>query len=599
MTNQDDIFGGSDECRTGGDLEFLRSATFDSPLPLELGGELSAVTVAYETYGELNAAKDNAVLICHALTGDSHVAQHTDGDEPGWWDCFVGPGKAVDTDRYFVICPNCLGGCRGTTGPGSLNPGTGESYGATFPEITFGDMVAVQKRLISHLGIARLRAVIGGSMGGQQAQIWGTDHTDSTAGVVLVATSPRLSSQSLAFDIVGRNAIQTDPNFTQDGDTKPATGLAIARMLGHITYLSSEAMNRKFEATRNLPRTVDTEFDTLFSVGSYLAYKGQKFTDRFDANSYCAITLAMDRFDMGSTVDQLAEQYRPSKTRWLVMSFSSDWLFPPSQSQMIVDALIRSEIPVSYCNVESDCGHDAFLLENNVAQYGGMTAGFLENLGPAITSDQRDESHDHTSIFHPARRLDYDQIINHIGDAKSVLDLGCGRGGLLSRLAKNPDLRLCGIERDEANVLECVRRGVDVTQGDLNKPLTSFSDDEFDCVVLSRTLQVIFDVKGLLEEMLRVGRRGIVSVPNFGYHKLQESFRETGRMPEGALLHHKWYDTPNIRVLTLKDFEAFCAEQAISIHTRVLLDSEQGGEVARDELADMAIYVLSREGNAS
>ncbi len=595
MTQTDDIFGGTDECRTGGDLEFLHTATFTVPLPLELGGELPGVTVAYETYGELNAAKDNAVLVCHALTGDSHVAKHHGEDEAGWWDCFVGPGKAVDTDRYFVICPNCLGGCRGTTGPGSVDPATGKPYGASFPEITFGDMVAVQKRLIDHLGIGRLRAVMGGSMGGQQAQIWGTEYTDATAGVVLVATSPRLSSQSLAFDIVGRNAIQTDPNFTRDGSSNPSTGLAIARMLGHITYLSSEAMNRKFEATRNLPRDVETEFEKLFSVGSYLAYKGQKFTERFDANSYCAITLAMDRFDMGSTVSQLAERYQCSKTRWLVMSFSSDWLFPPSQSQMIVDALIRSEIPVSYCNIQSDCGHDAFLLPNNVAQYGGMTAGFLANLGPATPSPAADESHDHTSIFHPQRRLDYDQMIERIGDAKSVLDLGCGRGGLLARLATNPSRRLCGIERDEANVLQCVRRGVDVTQGDLNEPLRSFSDGEFDCVILSRTLQVVFDVKGLLEEMLRVGRRGIVSVPNFGYHKLQESFRETGQMPEAALLHHKWYDTPNIRVLTLKDFETFCAEQGITVHTRVLLDSEQGEEVARDDLADMAIYVLSRE----
>ena len=269
--------------------------------------------VAYETYGTLNPAGDNAVLICHALSGDSHVARHNADDTPGWWDLVVGPGKSIDTDRYFVICPNLLGGCRGTTGPNCVNPETGRPYGADFPRITVYDMVKVQKLLVEHLGVRRLRAVVGGSLGGQLALTWATQLPAMVAGTMALATAPRLTSQAMAFDIVGRNAILRDPAY-QDGQyygngPGPTVGLSIARMLGHITYLSREAMIEKFDAHRLQPRQVQTQFETRFSVGSYLAYQGDKFVERFDANSFLALTTAIDLFDLGDSREELRRAF--------------------------------------------------------------------------------------------------------------------------------------------------------------------------------------------------------------------------------------------------------------------------------------------------
>ena len=268
----------------------------------------------YETYGQLNPPGDNAILICHAISGDSHVAQHDAADDPGWWDILVGPGKPVDTNRFFVICPNLLGGCRGTTGPGSLNPATGKPYGADFPTITIGDMVEVQRRLLDHLGIGQLVAVIGGSVGGHQTFTWATRHPDRLRGAVVLASSPRLTSQALAFDVVGRNAIRRDPFFHggqyYDQPHGPAVGLALARMIGHITYLSPEAMSQKFEADRLHPREEAIEFEKTFSVGSYLGHQGTKFVERFDANSYLTLSLAMDLFDLGGTPEQLAANFQ-------------------------------------------------------------------------------------------------------------------------------------------------------------------------------------------------------------------------------------------------------------------------------------------------
>ena len=253
---------------------------------------------------------------------------------------------AIDTDQYFVICPNLLGGCRGTTGPGSINPATGKPYGRDFPTITLADMVDVERLLVDHLGVRQLRAVVGGSLGGHQALTWATRYPERVRGVIGLATSPRLTSQALAFDVVGRNAILRDPHFCGgqyygrlDG---PAVGLALARMIGHITYLSREAMREKFEADRFHPRDVAVEFEKKFSVGSYLGYQGAKFVERFDANSYVTLSLAMDLFDLGSTPEELARAFAPARCRWLIVSFSSDWLFPPDQSRDIVNALIAN-----------------------------------------------------------------------------------------------------------------------------------------------------------------------------------------------------------------------------------------------------------------
>ena len=307
------VFESSDSARNAKPLRYAQQAVLAEPLKLVLGGTLTGVTVAYHTYSKLNAARDNAIMVCHAISGDSHVARHNAEDDPGWWELLVGPGKPVDTERYFVICPNLLGGCRGSTGPGSINPETGKPYGRDFPTITLADMVEVQGRLVEQLGIKQLLAVVGGSLGGHQALTWATRFPDRVRGVVAMATSPRLSSQSIAFDVVGRNAILRDPHFHNgqyyDKPKGPSVGLALARMIGHITYLSPEAMNQKFEADRLKPRDVAIEFEKRFSVGSYLGYQGTKFVERFDANSYLILSLAMDQFDMGADPIELRGRF--------------------------------------------------------------------------------------------------------------------------------------------------------------------------------------------------------------------------------------------------------------------------------------------------
>jgi homoserine O-acetyltransferase len=595
-------FASSDSVRHAEPLRYAQSARLDQPLDLELGGRLEVVTVAYETYGTLNAARDNAILICHAISGDSHVARHNEQDDAGWWDIVVGPGKAIDTNRFFVICPNLLGGCRGTTGPCSIDPATGNPYGRDFPTVTVADMVEVQRRLLDKLGLEQLAAVVGGSLGGHQALTWAARHPDRVRGVIALATSPRLTSQALAFDVVGRNAILRDPHFHggqyYDKPHGPGVGLAIARMIGHITYLSPQAMSEKFDADRLQPRDIAAKFEKRFSVGSYLGYQGAKFVERFDANSYLVLSLAMDLFDMGSKPEKLAAALRNARSRWLVLSFSSDWLFPPEQSRDIVNALLANNAPVSYCNVQSACGHDAFLLEDDLAMYGEMVRAFLGNLAasggfpPAVA----DGSHGPTSIF-LQHRLDYDRIVELIPPRVSVLDLGCGSGRLLARLMQTDHRRVVGVELDERKILTALSRGLDVIQADLNKGLGAFATGQFDCVVLSQTLQAIHDVEGLLTEMLRIGRTCIVSIPNFGYHRLRNMLAETGRAPKSAgVLHYEWYNTPNIRFFTIADFEDFCREKAISVRQRIALDTEAGTEVVEHPNlnADLAIFVISR-----
>jgi homoserine O-acetyltransferase/O-succinyltransferase len=602
----DRVFETSDSVRHARPLRYLQTFDCGESFPLELGGHLPGMTVAYETYGRLSPAKDNAILVCHAISGDSHVARHDEEDDPGWWDAVVGPGSAIDTNRYFIICPNLLGGCRGSTGPGSLNPSTGKPYGRDFPTVTIGDMVEAQRRLIDHLGIETLLAVVGGSMGGHQTLAWATRWPERVRGAVPLATSPRLTSQALAFDVVGRNAILRDPHYHggqyYGRSSGPEVGLAIARMIGHITYLSRQAMTEKFEPDRFRSRDVAVEFEKTFAVGSYLGYQGQKFVERFDANSYVALSMAMDLFDLGGTPPELASNLHPARCRWLILSFSSDWLFPSDQSRDLVHALLANNAPVSYCNVETACGHDAFLLPDNLNSYGELIRAFLANLarnGPTLETDSDEEDfHGHapTSIFH-RRRLDYDRIVELIPPGASVLDLGCGRGALLSRVRQKDSHRLVGIELEEEAVIAAVRRGLDVIQADLNKGLSPFADQQFDCVLLSQTLQAVHDVKGVLHDMLRVGRIGIVSFPNMAFHKLRRMLAEEGRAPKSAgLLRHEWYNTPNIRFLSIADFEDFCQAHGIRVHRQIALDTEGGTQVFDDpnRNADLAIFVLSR-----
>lgn len=354
------------------------------PLKLDCGRELKEVNVRYETAGTLNEAGTNAILIDHALTGDAHVCgKHDPGDKkPGWWDTMIGPGKGIDTDKYFVICSNVLGGCSGTTGPLSVDPDTGKPYNLTFPVITVADMVRAQKALIDHLGIKKLLAVVGGSMGGMQVLEWAVAYPGMMKCVIPIATTTRMSAQGIAFDWIGREAIQSDPqwhngNYRQ-ADANPAKGLAVARMIAHITYLSDESMTRKFG--RNLQDRESYSFDFAhdFAVESYLEYQGRRFVERFDANSYCYITRSTDYFDLTAHANgDLVKALEPVQADFLVVSFSSDWLFPPADSHELVRGLLRNRKKVSYSNIQSGYGHDAFLLE--VETLGRLIRDFLGN----------------------------------------------------------------------------------------------------------------------------------------------------------------------------------------------------------------------------
>ncbi|WP_373317518.1 homoserine O-acetyltransferase MetX [Neokomagataea tanensis] len=340
-------------------------------LSLECGEHIPLLEIAYCTYGQLAPARDNAILICHALTGDQYVAEKNPlTGKPGWWSRMVGPGKPIDTDRFFVICSNVLGGCLGTTGPTSLRAEAGAAWDSDFPQITMNDIVAAQVKLIDHLGIGRLFAVVGGSMGGMQALTWIARYSDRVFAALPIATSPYHSAQNIAFNEVSRQAIFADPDWHKgryrDFGAIPARGLGVARMMAHITYLSEEALNRKFgRRVRQAGVTLDTFlFGEMFEVESYLRHQGSTFVRRFDANSYLTITRAMDYFDLSADFGgDLSLPFKDCRTRICVVSFSSDWLFPTSQSRVLVRALSRAGANVSFVEIESDRGHDAFLLE--------------------------------------------------------------------------------------------------------------------------------------------------------------------------------------------------------------------------------------------
>ncbi len=363
-------------------------ALFAPPQRLELasGKTFGPVNVAYETLGTLSPAKDNAIFICHALTGDAHVAGRygEEDDKPGWWDAFVGAGKGIDTNRYFVICANVLGGCQGTTGPESPNPENGAPYGREFPFITVADMVRVHKALVQELGITRLLAVVGGSLGGMQVLEWAARYPESIASAIVLASSPRLNAQALAFDKVGRRAIVTDPCF-RDGnyyghEEKPRFGLALARMIAHITYLSDKAIEMKFG--RRLQHSDELTYDLLqeteFQIESYLDYQGKRFVERFDANSYLLLTRAMDYFDLEAEHGPMSRCLGKTDARFLVVSYSKDWLFPTAESKMIVRALLEARRDVTYAELESDHGHDAFLIESEIPKLTQLVRPFLE-----------------------------------------------------------------------------------------------------------------------------------------------------------------------------------------------------------------------------
>jgi homoserine O-acetyltransferase/O-succinyltransferase len=387
-------------CEPGGDsvglVETQFVTLFEPPdeLRVEDKSTLGPITVAYETYGDLSPEKDNAVFVCHALTGDAHAAGYhspgrsgrpvrtSDTDKPGWWEGFIGPGKGIDTDRYFVICANVLGGCMGTTGPGSVNPATRQRYCNTFPVITVGDIVTVHAELVKHLGIEHLLGVIGGSLGGMQVLEWAARFPDRIRTAMVVASAADLSPQGIAFNTVGRRAILADPSF-HGGDfyskeETPRYGLALARMLAHITYLSEASIAMKFG--RRLQQSERFAYDLLketeFQIESYLHHQGKRFVERFDANSYLHLTKAMDYFHLADTYGSLANALGRTDARFLVVSYTSDWLFPSQQSREIVRALVETGRDVSYLELDSPFGHDAFLIE--VDKLAELVGPFLE-----------------------------------------------------------------------------------------------------------------------------------------------------------------------------------------------------------------------------
>lgn len=348
-----------------------QSVTFgpDKPLALDAGIELSPFTIAYETYGTLNEDKSNAILICHALTGDQYAASVSPvTGKAGWWSAMIGPGKVIDTDRYFVICSNVLGGCSGSTGPASIDPATGKAYGLELPVITIRDMVRAQAMLVNHLGIDQLFSVIGGSMGGMQAIQWASEYGKRCKSAIFIATAANHSSQNIAFYEVGRQAVMADPDWHHgrylDHGITPRKGLSVARMAAHVTYMSEQSLQSKFGRNLQNRDEMTFSFDADFQIESYLRHQGMTFVDRFDANSYLYVTRAMDYFDLAADHDgQLAKAFMGTDTRFCIVSFTSDWHFPTAANRSIVHALNAAGASVSFVEIDTDKGHDAFLLE--------------------------------------------------------------------------------------------------------------------------------------------------------------------------------------------------------------------------------------------
>ncbi len=584
----------------------MRVVEPEQPLKLECGKTLAPIDVAYETYGQINAAGDNAVLICHALSGNAHVAGRNSPDDrkPGWWDIMVGPGKGIDTNKYFVICSNFLGGCSGTTGPRSVNPETGQQYGLDFPIITIADMVKVQKLLLDKLGIKGLLAVIGGSIGGMQVLQWTIAYPEYVKSAIPIATTTHLGAQSIAFDAVGRNAILGDSNYADgqyNNEKSPDRGLAIARMIGHITYLSEKGMREKFGRQLRNGGRYSYDFNSEFAVETYLDYQGQSFVERFDANSYLYITKAADYFDLAQGYPSLNEAFAHTTCRFLVMSFTSDWLFTPEQSRTMVDALIANHKDVSFCNIESPYGHDAFLLEPETL--GSFISSFLDaTYKPGLKRENRsikakdDYQQAHIEQAHRVR-VDYEVIETLIEPNSSVLDIGCGDGELLANLTEDKNIKGEGIELDEDLVLACVDRGLSIIQHDVEQGLENYADKSYDYVILSQTVQTIKNTENVLSELLRVGKKVIVSFPNFAHWRCRTQLFLKGKAPVTNQLPFEWHNSPNIHCLSLKDFEKFCNKLGVRVEKKIPLIKTRISPVrfAPNIFAEQVIYVTSKE----
>jgi homoserine O-acetyltransferase len=374
------------------DKHFFHFAHPPNEMAFECGQRLGPLTLAYETYGQLNEDRSNAVLVLHALTGDSHAAGYYSVKDvkPGWWDIMIGPGKGIDTSKYYVICTNVLGGCMGSTGPSSINPSTNEPYALDFPLVTIGDMVQAQQQLISHLGIERLLCVVGGSMGGMQVLEWTARFPEMVRSAIPIATAAKHSAMAIAFNEVARQAIMKDPAWSGGRyyqDIPPEHGLAVARMIGHITYLSDVSLRKKFDRDLQDRCEIGFNLDQDFQVGSYLEYQGQKFVDRFDANSLLYLSKAADYFDLAARYGggSLTKAFSHALSDFLVVSFTSDWLYPTSQSRAMVQAMKKNNLDVTFCEILIDYGHDSFLVSN--PRLSQLIASFLDNQFKSVEED--------------------------------------------------------------------------------------------------------------------------------------------------------------------------------------------------------------------
>ncbi len=585
------------------------------PLVLQSGATIESASVAYQTYGTLNTTASNCILVCHALTGDQYVAgMHPTMGKPGWWDGLVGAGKVIDTNRFFVVCANVLGGCMGSTGPKETNPATGQSWGLTFPVITIRDMVQAQVKLIDYLGVDKVFCVVGGSMGAMQVLEWAHRYPHRVFSAVPIAGSYRHSAQNIAFHEVGRQAITADPdwshgNYLEEKST-PKRGLAVARMAAHITYMSEKALHRKFGRRLQDRVTLTYGFDADFQVESYLRHQGYTFVDRFDANSYLYITRAMDYFDLAQENNGvLAAAFKDSPVRFCLISFSSDWLFPTSESRAIVRALNAVPAKVSFVEVESDKGHDAFLLDES--EFHQTLQGFIEGAAAicglaadrsavTMSAERTDASGRADTFARPRLRIDLQQAADLVPSGSRVLDVGCGDGTLLAHLKDFKQVDGRGLELSMGKVRAAVSQGLPVIQGNLETDLSDYPVGAFDYVILSQTLQATHSPRKVMDEMLRVGQRAIVSFPNFGHWRVRLAVMYGGRMPTTPMLSDAWFNTPNIHLCTILDFIDLCREMQIRIEHGFALDAlgRQRRFAATNTLAnafsEQALFVLTR-----
>jgi homoserine O-acetyltransferase len=488
-------------------------------------------------------------------------------------------------------------------------------WASDFPVITISDMVRAQKKLVEHFGIDKLFAVIGGSMGGMQVLAWASLYPDNMHAVVPIATAARHSAQNIAFHEVGRQALRADPDW-QDGhytdESRPRRGLAVARMIAHITYLSESALHRKFGRNLQDRNAITFGFDADFQVESYLRYQGSNFVERFDANSYLYITRAMDYFDLAADHEgDLSAAFKACKAAFCVVSFSSDWLFPTSESRHIVHALNANGADVSFCEIESDKGHDAFLLHE--PEFYAVIDGFLRGcakrhglcaqLYPESSQDcmaiKDEERAEPPAAPEKSTRLDFDVISELVHENARILDVGCGNGELLSVLMRQNKADGYGLELSVEGVQSAVAHGLSVLQGDANIDLKYYGEQTYDYAILSHTLQAMDNPKETLNQLVKIGKQAIVSFPNFGHWKIRTLLAFGGKMPVDEAIPYAWYETPNIHFCTMLDFENLCAELGITIEKRIAINASGRKSKSLNSrldnlLAEQAVYLLRK-----